>query len=410
MSAHTSVVEQPRLEHHGSVQTESSPQFQAGDVIAVSAAHALHDLYQGFLPPLLPHFIARLSLSNAEAGLLAAALDTPSLLQPLIGHWADRVDLRVLVIVGPAVTAVMMSLLGIAPSYGVLVLLLSVAGVSRAGFHAVGPAVAGRLSGRRLGRGMGFWMVGGQLGPALGPILVVSVVQIFGMRQLPWLMIFGLLGSMLLYLRLRDVSARPPTAARESFTKQTLRAMAPLMLLLTGIVCARSFMNSALSTFLPVYLTDLGADLWYAGAALSVLQGAGMFGSLLSGALSDRWGRRAIVLAAFLSGPVFMVWFLNASGWAQMLLLALLGLTSSSTMAVFMALVQESFPDNRALANSLYLALSFVIRSPVGVLVGALSDRYGLRWTFQSSAAIFLLGAPLVWLLPVKGAATTGTT
>jgi len=291
VSTHTSLVEQPNLEYHGSGYAESPPQFQAGDVIAVSAAHGLHDTYQGFLPPLLPHFIASLSLSNAEAGLLAAALDTPSLLQPLIGHWADRIDLRMLVIIGPAVTAVMMSLLGIAPSYGAMVLLLAAAGVSRAGFHAVGPAVAGRLSARRLGRGMGFWMVGGQLGPALGPILVVSMVQIFGMRQLPWLMTLGLLGSFLLYLRLRDVSARLPTAARESVTSQTLRAMAPLMLLLTGTICARSFMNSALGTFLPVYLTDLGADLWFAGAALSVLQGAGTFGSLLSGALSDRWGR-----------------------------------------------------------------------------------------------------------------------
>jgi len=329
----------------------------------------------------------------------------PSLLQPLIGHWADRVDLRPVVILGPAVTAVMMSLLGIAPNYGVLALLLTAAGISRAGFHAVGPAEAGRLSGRRLGRGMGLWMVGGRLGPTLGPILVVSAVQILGLRGLPWLMILGLLGSGLLYLRLRDVPKQPTRARQVPLSKQALGAMAPLMLLMTGIVAIRSFMTSALGTYLPIFLTEEGAELWFAGAALSVLHGAGTLGALLAGALSDRLGRRPILLSAFLAAPAFMLLFLQVNGWVQVLILFLLGLTSMTSMPVFLAMVQERFPENRALANGLYLALSFVIRSLIGVVVGAMGDRFGLRWAFTASAIIVLLGLPLIWLLPGKSRA-----
>jgi FSR family fosmidomycin resistance protein-like MFS transporter len=65
-----------------------------------------------------------------------------------------------------------------------------------------------------------------------------------------------------------------------------------------------------------------------------------------------------------------------------------------------MALVQESFPENRALANGVYMSLSFVLGSVVVVVLGAMGDRFGLRLAFTASAVIPLLGLPLILLLP----------
>ncbi|MEJ2558341.1 MAG: MFS transporter, partial [Anaerolineae bacterium] len=152
--------------------------FQTDRVVTIASGHAVHDTYTAFLPPLLPAFIANLSLSTTEAGLLTVFIQTPSLLQPFIGHLADRLSLRYFVILAPALTAVMMSLLGVAPGYALLALLLTVAGFSSACLHAVAPVMAGRLSGQSLGRGMGFWMVGGELGRTLGPIVIVSAIQL----------------------------------------------------------------------------------------------------------------------------------------------------------------------------------------------------------------------------------------
>ncbi len=374
--------------------------FQTDRVLTIASGHAVHDTYTAFLPPLLPAFIANLSLSTTEAGLLTVFIQAPSLLQPFIGHLADRLSLRYFVILAPALTAVMMSLLGVAPGYALLALLLTVAGVSSACLHAVAPVMAGRLSGQSLGRGMGFWMVGGELGRTLGPIVIVSAIQLLTLKGTPWLMIAGLLASVILYVRLRDVPGRPPNAGQGLPWREALRSMGPLLVPLVGIIVVRSFMITALTTYLPTFLSKEGADLWLAGASLSVLEAAGVAGALLGGSVSDRLGRRRVLLISLITTTLFMLVFLELNGWARFPVLLILGLTALSITPVVMALVQESFPDNRALANGVYMALNFTIRSGAVVVVGMLGDLFGMRLAFTVSAIIPLLGVPFILLLP----------
>jgi FSR family fosmidomycin resistance protein-like MFS transporter len=388
------------IESQPAASPDQAEPFQADHVLTISAGHAVHDTYTAFLPSLLPVFIENLFLSNAEAGLLTVFMQGPSLLQPFIGHLADRVSLRTLFILAPGVTAVVMSLLGIAPTYGAVAILLVVVGLSSASLHAVGPVVAGNLSGKSLGRGMGFWMVGGELGRTLGPIVIVSAIQLLTLRGTPWLMIAGLLTSAFLYRQLGDVPDRPHHVGQASPWRQALRAMGPLLIPLTGIVAVRSFMVSALTTYLPTFLRQEGADLWLAGASLSVLEAAGVVGALLGGSISDRLGRRVVLFVSLLTAPFLMLAFLAVDGWPQLLLLLMMGFVALSVTPVVMAIVQEGSPENRALANGVYMALSFTIRSGIVVAVGALGDWLGLRWAFTASAVIPLLGVPFVLLLP----------
>ena len=384
------------------VKATEPEQFQTDGVLTISAGHAVHDTYTAFLSPLLPAFIANLSLSKTEAGLLSVFMQGPSLLQPFIGHLADRVSLRYLVILAPSVTAAMMSLLGVAPGYGVLALFLMVAGLSSASLHAVAPVIAGNLSGRSLGRGMGFWMVGGELGRTIGPIVIVSAVRLLGLGGTPWLMIGGFLASAVLYVRLKNVSTQPTNAGQGLPWRQALRSMGPLLIPLVGIIVARLFMTRSLTTYLPIFLSEEGADLWLAGASLSLLEAGGVVGALLGGAMSDRLGRRLIVFISTLTTPLLMFAFLATDGWLQFPLLLVMGFTALSVTPVIMALVQESFPENRALANGVYMSFSFILGSAVVVVLGAVGDLFGLRLAFTASAIITLLGLPLIFILPKK--------
>jgi len=383
-------------------QPVDAERFQTDRVATMSAAHAVHDTYSAFLAPLLPVFVETMALTNTRAGLLTVFMQLPSLTQPFIGHLADRVGLRYAVILAPAVTGVAMSLLGVAPTYGVLVLLLLVAGTMSAGLHAVGPVMAGRLSGRSLGRGMGFWMVGGELGRTLGPITIVMAVHFLTLEGTPWLMVGGLVASALLWVGLRDLSGRPSGSESGLHWQQALRNMWPFLLPLAAIIVVRAFMVSALTTYLPLFLHSEGATLWFAGISLAVLEAAGVVGALLGGSLSDRFGRRPLLAISLVTTPVLMFVFLATDGWVRFPLLLLLGFAALSVIPVIMALVQESFPENRALANGVYMSMSFILRSGAVLLLGMMGDSWGMRTAFAISAVLPLLGLPFLWLLPSR--------
>jgi FSR family fosmidomycin resistance protein-like MFS transporter len=213
-------------------------------------------------------------------------------------------------------------------------------------------------------------------------------------------MVGGWTASLVLYFRVREVSGRHEEIAASLPWRSAMRRMRPVLLPLGGVIFLRSFMQASLTYYLPTFLIEEGANLWYAGASLTVLQAAGVAGALLGGSISDRLGRRKVLLISITVSPVFMLIFLAMYGWIQLAVLVILGLLVISTTPVMMALVQESFPENRALANGTYMAMSFLLRSGAVILLGALSDRFGLRRMFTASAAIMICGVPLLLLLP----------
>jgi len=382
-------------------------EFQTGRVLTVIAGHAVHDTYTAFLPPLLPAFIANLALSRTEAGLLSVFVSAPSVFQPLLGHFADRINMKALIILGPALTGMMLSILGITPTYWMMVLFLIVAGFSSAGFHATAPVMVSSLSGRRLGRGMGFWMVGGELGRALGPLLIALVIRYLDIQGMPWLIPGGLITSIILYLRLKDVPDRRPGKSESPSWGDFLNSVRPIMVPLTGLLITTAFLSSALSTYLPIYLTDEGAEIWFAGMSLSIFEVAGIVGAFLGGTISDRFGRKGILTVSTFAVPLLTFLFVSTDGWIQILLLPILGLTALSTAPIMMAILLENVPENRALANGIYMAVSFLTRSGSVVVLGLLGDRYGLGLAFQFSSIIMLLGLPIIPFLPKKRSVET---
>jgi FSR family fosmidomycin resistance protein-like MFS transporter len=375
-------------------------QFETGKVTTVTLGHAIHDVYTAFLPPLLPVLIQKFALSNAQAGLLNVFMQWPSLLQPVIGYLADRRNLRFLFIIGPAVAGICMSLLPVAPSYLTLAFLLTAVGVTAGGLHSVGSVLAGNVSGRSLGRGMGMWMVGGGLGYTVGPLLIVAALDVLKPQGAPWLMIGGIVTSLALWVGLRNTSSVRRRAVQSQGWRQALVVMRPILLPAFGIAVVRSFMGAALSTFLPTFLSSEGSSLWFAGGALSLFEAAGMVGALTSGSLSDRIGRRRVLASTMAVATPLMIAFLVFGGPARLVIMLALGFCALSTMPVMLAIMQESFPENRAMANGFYLGLSFLTNAAATLALGIFADAWGMRTAFAISAAIPVLGVPLVWLLP----------
>jgi FSR family fosmidomycin resistance protein-like MFS transporter len=347
----------------------------------------------------LPLIIDKLNLSLALAGSLSIYQRLPSVINPFIGLLADRVDLRWFIILAPGVTAIAMSLLGVAPSYVVLALLLLVAGLSSAAFHVPGPVLVARVSGRQVGKGMSFWMTAGELARTVGPLFAVGAVSLLTLEKSWPVMAVGIAASAMIYTRVKDITLHRPARSQNSLG-QTWRAMRHVLIPLSGILLARGFMRGALTTFLPTFVRTEGQSLWFGGIALAVLEFAGAVGALSAGTLSDRLGRRRILLVATITAPLFMLIFLAIKGWLILPLLVLMGLSIFSTTPVIMAMVQDHAGEQPATANGLYMAISFVSGALIPLLVGALADRVGLHTALAWSAILALMGVPLIYALP----------
>jgi FSR family fosmidomycin resistance protein-like MFS transporter len=381
---------------------DRSDGFQTGKILALSIGHFIHDLYSSFLSPLLPLLIEKLSLTLTQAGFLSTIMQLPALLNPYIGVLADRISVRYFVILAPAMTAVPMSLIGIAPSYGVLLLLLFITGISVSIFHVPAPVMIAHLSAARKGRGMSFFMTGGELARTIGPLVAVAGVSLFGLEGFYPVMFFGLISSGWLYLKLRDVPVNDIHTKRNLSALQTWRKLRYILWPLAAILISRGFMHASMTAFLPTYINQETGNLWLAGMALTLFEMAGVAGVLTAGSMSDLFGRRKTLLVSLVGAPVCLFIFSLTGGWFRIAALLVTGFTLLSTTPVMLALVQEHARNAPAAANGLFMMISFIARSAVVVVVGFTADRIGLQATYLISAAMGLIGIPFIFRLPEK--------
>jgi FSR family fosmidomycin resistance protein-like MFS transporter len=380
-------------------QNKSSDRFQTAQVLTVATGHFVHDVFSSFLAPWLPLLIQKLDLSLVLAGSLAVFFRIPAIFNPVIGTIADRLDMRYMVIAAPGVTAVCMSLIGLAPTYGAVCVLLCVAGMSAAVFHVPGPVMIAEVSHTQIGKGMGFFMAAGELARAVGPLVAVAAVSLLGFEGSYPVMIVGIAASGLLYLRLRHATIHRDMRQHASVVR-TWQAMQHVWIPLIGLVVARALMSASLGVFLPTFMVGRGKSLWFGGTALAVVELSGVIGTLVSGTLSDRHGRRLVILGAMIASPALMLLFVALPGRAAFSILLLLGFSVFASAPIMLAIVQDHAHGMRATANGIYMGLNFLAVSCATVLVGWMGDRLGLSAAFAWSAVLAFCGLPCIYFLP----------
>ena len=385
------------------IEKEDEDGFHLSEVVTVAAAHGAHDTYFSYLPTILPLLIKNLALNTTQAGLLTVFSQIPNLFQPVIGHLADRKNLKILLILAPTLSGILITLVGVAPSFGLAGLLLLLAGFSSAGFHAISPTMVSAQAGRKVGRGMGFFMVGGELGFGLGPLMVVATIGYLTLKGLPWLMTLGMLASVILYFRLKNASTVRHSQAEAGLpVPQALRQMSGLMLPIMSFTFITGFLSANIVNYLPTFMSSEGAVFALAGASLAVVELSGTVGTLLMGFFSDRIGQRNVVLYGTLISVLFSLGFLLLQGWIQIAMLVGVGMSAFVANPAFLSMIQTRFTRNLSLANGIYMSSSFILRSIVVVLVGIMADRYGMRPVFVGSVLVALLSLPFIFMLPKK--------
>ena len=373
---------------------------------ALSGGHLATDFASGSVPALLPFFTAKFDLSyTLTAVLMLAVLASSSLTQPLFGLWSDRRGALWLLPAGLALGGAGIGLAAIAPSYGILVVLVFLSGLGIAAYHPEGAKFAVFASGRRRASGMSLFNIGGNTGYALGPIIVTPLVLWLGLgpggllASIPVVLgSFAVLAALPYLSRLRPAPAGPGQAP---LGEDNVRAM----VVLGGVIGLRSVAWFGLITFVPLWVVSLGNSEADGNRLLSLMLISGAVGTLLLGPIADRFGlRRTLLVAQALLAPMILV-FVLVGGLAGALALMVVGICVVGTFGLTMVLSQMYLPRHVGMASGLSIGLAMGLGGLAAVALGGLADAVDLQTALVCSGLAPLLGVVLCVFLPAPAPA-----
>ncbi len=362
--------------------------------------HFTVDMYVGILPVLYPLLIGRYQLNLETVGMIALAYSgVASLSQPLFGWLADRSGTR---LIGLTMiwTGLTFALVGFAPSFPLVLLAASAAGLGSGAFHPLGAlAAAAVIPPAQRNTAMSVYVTGGTVGVALGPLVGAAVFALLGAHGTALLLLPGLItGAVLLYdMRGRVLAARPHTAAGPA--DRAPIAYLPLIGIIL-VMMSRSWTMSSVQAFVPTWYRQLGYGPGFYSALATTLILASAIGSIWCGALADRFGRRGIVIASLLLSIPPMILFARLPGPLGFVTAALIGLSAASTGPIMLVMAQQLMAGRAGLASGLILGLGFVTGA-IGVPVtGRIADQFGMPAAFESQVILIAATVLLALLMP----------
>ncbi len=348
--------------------------------------------------PALPLFARSLGASPQLIGWAVMASTVPGILISLpAGLLRDRLGARPLLVAALFVFATAPFLYLLVQTIGELAIVRFYHGFATAIFGTVvGAEIAARYPQNR-GHALGVYSsvstVGRSIAPFLGGVLISEA-------NFPGVFLgCAVAGVLALSFGLRASAFHAPTTARErpaSGTSPTLAVLRDRVVMVTSLVEALQYLVfGSVEAFLAVYAAHHHLPPWTIGLLLGIQLGIVVLFKPRLGALSDRFGRRPVILAGLLIGTLAIAALpFTARVWALLLINALFGLGFAATTAATGALVADRARSGGFGANMGVLRSIMDIGQATGpVVTGALIGAGGYRLAFLTLAALLVIGA-----------------
>jgi FSR family fosmidomycin resistance protein-like MFS transporter len=378
------------------------------------AGHFVSDSYSSIIFPLLPLIKDALHLTTAQVFWLAPLYAiSSSLMQPVYGAISDRYAKRFFAVFGPAIAATFISMIGLAPSYWVLLVILIAGGMGIGSFHPQAAAMASAAAGKRRRLGLAIFSATGTIGYGLGPLGIAIVTSHFGLGKTYYVVGLGYLMSAILFRVCPPLDA----AASESGRRQRLEAASsepqfkssgihallavwrPLLLLYL-ITVLRSGLQITTNNYLPFIMRDEGHSVTQSGAVITVFLLLGGLGGIAGGFIAERVPGKDVTLYSGLIGcPLMMAAFL-IHGPVSILLLGLGGFALLSAIPVNVAMAQELAPGRTSTVSALMMGAAWGVGALAPPLLDNLVPAFGFRNVLALMSGVALLTVLFAYLLP----------
>ena len=378
-----------------------------GVILAISFCHLLNDMMQSLLPAIYPNLKTGLGLSFAQIGLITLAYQiTASILQPLVGLYADRRPTPLALPLGTLFTLAGLAVLSVAHTYGLLLVGASLLGMGSSVFHPESSRVARMAAGGRHGLAQSLFQVGGNAGSALGPLAAAVVVVRFGQSSLAAFALLALLSFAILWnvgtwYRHHGL-ARLATGGGGKTSHAELpkgAAMRGVSILLALIFSKYVYLASLTSYFTFYLIHRFNLSVGAAQLHLFAFLAAVAVGTVAGGPLGDRFGRKHVIWLSILGVLPFTLMLPHASLFWTGPLTVIIGLLLASAFPAIVVFAQELVPGRIGMISGLFFGFSFGMGGLGAAVLGELADVAGIETVYQICAFLPAIGL-LAALLP----------
>ena len=386
----------------------ATPSADRAGLRLLTVAHGFTDLNQGVLPVMIPFLVTQRHLTLAVAATLVLASNLlGSVVQLGFGHLSDHRSTTWVIPAALALAAAGTALVGLAPSFPVMLLGAMLMGFAVAAFHPEGSRFSNYFAGPKRSSGMSLFTVGGYIGFAAGPVLATPLLVLFGLKGVAFLLIPALIVAALLARELpyfNDVRATAQRAHRERPGRNDWRGFSVMSI----VVALRSTTFLAAITFLPIFaLRVVHVNAFVQSFALFALLIGGAGGTMLGGLLGDHIDRRRVIaLSMFLTALCGAA--IAYTGTLELAALtvtcaALFGISLGLSAGVLVVLGQEYLPKRIGVASGVTLGLANTIGGIAAPAFGHIGDVFGLISVFVTIAIFAALALGGALLMPKPG-------
>lgn len=394
---------------------ESQPATPAGisrNTVLLAFASLFADISSEMLYPVLPIFLTQvLHASGSVVGLVEGiAKATQNVVQGFSGWLSDKLHKwKALALTGYLVSALGKPLIGIATTWpGVLGgRFLDRLG---AGFRSAprDALIASSVSDEYRGRAFGLEGIGDNLGAFLGPLFAVLLLLSFHF-EIRWIFLLAIVPGLLAFSMVLLVHEQPIPVAAKSKIDVSLRAFPVGYWKYLAVIAIFEIGNSS-NSFLILQTKSIGASF---EVTILIYAGFNLVAALISypaGSLSDRWGRRNILLASFV---IFFIAYFGFAHTKSVVAIAVLflfyGLFQGIFRSVGKTLASDFVPELlRASAVGWYSAIAGLLELVASVVAGLLWDHVSHAAVFYYGAIFALAGSFGLLFIPGKRNRSTG--
>jgi len=365
---------------------------------AITFCHLLNDTLQSLLPAIYPTLKQNYGLSFGQIGLITLTFQsTASLLQPVIGFYADRRPMPYSLAVGMGFSLLGLLLLSTAGSFPALIVAAGMIGLGSSVFHPESSRVARMASGGRHGLAQSLFQVGGNTGSAIGPLLAAFIVEPHGQRSIAWFSVIALVGSVILwrvghwYARHHaEAASRAKAEPGHGLSRRQVRMALAVLIVL---IFSKYIYLSSLTSYYTFYLIHkFGVSVQSAQLYLFVFLGAVAAGTIIGGPVGDRIGRKYVIWCSILGVLPFTLALPYMNLLWTGVLSVVIGVILSSAFSAILVYAQELVPGNVGLMSGLFFGFAFGVAGIGAAVPGRIADHTDITFVYRLCSYLPALG------------------